>query len=129
MNPRLGIKGGISILGVSGIVRPFSHQAFKASIAEALDVARALGHETVGFSSGRRSEALLARARPDLPETALVQAADFFAFSLNQAARRGFAHICWATFGGKLVKMAQGLANTHAHRGETDFSGLADRCR
>jgi cobalt-precorrin-5B (C1)-methyltransferase len=129
MNPRLGIVGGISILGVSGIVRPFSHQAFKASIAEALDVARALGHDTVGLASGRRSEALLARERPDLPETARVEAADFFAFSLNQAARRGFAHILWATFGGKLVKMAQGLANTHAHRGETDFAGLAERCR
>jgi cobalt-precorrin-5B (C1)-methyltransferase len=129
LNPRLGIVGGISILGVSGIVRPFSHAAWEASVAEALDVAKALGHGTVGFASGRRSEALLARQCPDLPETALIQAADFFAFSLAEAARRGFAGIVWGTFGGKLVKMAQGLANTHAHRGETDFSALSGWCR
>lgn len=129
LNPRLGIVGGISILGVSGIVRPFSHQAFRASIAEGLDVARALGHDTVGLASGRRSEALLARHCPELPETARIEAADFFAFSLKQAAKRGFSRILWATFGGKLVKMAQGLANTHAHQGATDFSVLAAGCR
>jgi cobalt-precorrin-5B (C1)-methyltransferase len=128
LNPRLGIVGGISILGVSGIVRPFSHQAWEASIAEALDVARALGHPVAGFSTGRRSEALLRRARPDLPETACVQAADCFAFAQAQAARRGFREIVWAVFAGKLVKMAQGLANTHAHRGDTDFSALAGWC-
>ena len=129
LNPRLGIVGGISILGVSGIVRPFSHAAWEASIAEALDVAKALGHDTVGFSSGRRSEALLAKSLPQLPETARIQAADCFAFALEQAAKRRFPRIVWATFGGKLVKMAQGLANTHAHRGETDFSALAGWCR
>lgn len=129
LNPRLGIVGGISILGVSGIVRPFSHQAWEASIAEALDVARALGHRVVGFSTGRRSEALLRGAMPELPETACVQAADCFAFALEAAAGRGFDRIVWAAFGGKLVKMAQGLANTHAHRGDTDFSALAGWCR
>jgi cobalt-precorrin-5B (C1)-methyltransferase len=128
LNPRLGIVGGISILGVSGIVRPFSHEAWEASIAEAFDVARALGHEAVGCATGRRSEALLRAARPDLPDTACIQAADFFAFALAQAARRGFREIVWATYGGKLVKMAQGLSNTHAHKGDTDFSALAGWC-
>jgi cobalt-precorrin-5B (C1)-methyltransferase len=129
LNPRLGIVGGISILGVSGIVRPFSHDAWRTSIAEALDVAKALGHDTVGFSTGRRSEALLGAAEADLPATGLVQAADFFAFALKEAADRGFGRIIWAAFGGKLVKMAQGLTNTHAHRGDTDFSALAGWCR
>ncbi|MFP5258182.1 MAG: cobalt-precorrin-5B (C(1))-methyltransferase [Acidobacteriota bacterium] len=128
LNPRLGIVGGISILGVSGIVRPFSHDAWQTSIAEALDVARALGHETVGFSTGRRSEALLRAAEPDLPETACIQAADFFAFALAEAAKRKFGRLVWAAFGGKLVKIAQGLENTHAHRGDTDFSALAGWC-
>ncbi|KHK03174.1 cobalt-precorrin-5B (C(1))-methyltransferase [Desulfovibrio sp. TomC] len=128
LNPRLGIVGGISILGVSGIVRPFSHDAWQTSISESLDVARALGHDTVGFSTGRRSEALLRAAEPELPETALMQAADFFAFALAEAARRDFGRIVWAAFGGKLVKMAQGLQNTHAHRGDTDFSALAGWC-
>ncbi|MEL7642421.1 MAG: cobalt-precorrin-5B (C(1))-methyltransferase CbiD [Solidesulfovibrio sp.] len=129
LNPRLGIVGGISILGTSGIVRPFSHAAWEASIAEALDVARALAHETIGFSTGRRSEALLRALLPQLPETACVQAADFFAFALAAAAGRGFREIAWAAYPGKLVKMAQGLANTHAHRADTDFAALAGWCR
>ena len=129
LNPRLGIVGGISILGVSGIVRPFSHAAWEASIAEALDVARALGHEVVGFSSGRRSEALLRALLPELPETACIQAADYFACALAGAGARDFPKIVWATFVGKLVKMAQGLQNTHAHKADTDFSALADWCR
>jgi cobalt-precorrin-5B (C1)-methyltransferase len=129
LNPRLGIVGGISILGVSGIVRPFSHAAWEASIAEALDVARALGHATVGFSTGRRSEAYLRDLLPELPETACIQAADYFAFALAAAATRGFPALVWAAFPGKLVKMAQGLPNTHAHRGDTDFSALAGWCR
>jgi len=128
LNPRLGIVGGISILGVSGIVRPFSHGAWEASIAESLDVARAMGHDTIGFSTGRRSEALLQQTMPHLPETACIQAADCFAFALTQAARRHFPHLVWAVFGGKLVKMAQGLENTHAHKGATDFSALAGWC-
>ena len=128
LNPRLGIVGGLSILGVSGIVRPFSHAAWEASIAEALDVARAVGSGTIGFSTGRRSEALLRRTMPGLAATACVQAADCFAFALAQAARREFAHIVWAAFGGKLVKMAQGLENTHARQGDTDFSALAGWC-
>jgi len=129
LNPRLGIVGGISILGVSGIVRPFSHDAWRVSISEALDVARALGHDVVGFSTGRRSEALLTAAEPALPATALIQAADFFAHALREAAKRRFGRIVWAAFGGKLVKMAQGLENTHAWRGDTDFSALAGWCR
>ena len=128
LNPRLGIVGGLSILGASGIVRPFSHDAWQTSIAEALDVAQALGHDAAGFSTGRRSEALLRAAEPALPETALIQAADFFAFALAEASKRNFRRIVWAAFGGKLVKMAQGLANTHAHRGDTDFSALAGWC-
>jgi cobalt-precorrin-5B (C1)-methyltransferase len=129
LNPRLGIVGGISILGASGIVRPFSHAAWEASIAEALDVARALGHEAVGFSTGRRSEALLRAHLPELPETACVQAADFFAFALGAAAARNFREVFYAAYPGKCVKMAQGLANTHAHRADTDFSALAGWCR
>lgn len=129
LNPRLGIVGGISILGASGIVRPFSHAAWEASIAEALDVAQALGHGVIGFSTGRRSEALLRATLPELSETACVQAADFFAQALTGAAARGFREIIWAVYPGKLVKMAQGLANTHAHKAETDFTALAGRCR
>ncbi|MDQ7830165.1 MAG: cobalt-precorrin-5B (C(1))-methyltransferase CbiD [Desulfovibrionaceae bacterium] len=129
MNPRLGIVGGVSILGTSGIVKPFSHEAWKGAVSEALDVARAMGVVHVGLSTGRRSEKALRRALPQLPEQAFVQIADFFGFSLEAAAGRGFSAVTLCAYPGKLVKMAMGLANTHAHLTDTDFAALADWCR
>lgn len=125
MNARLGIVGGISILGTQGIVKPFSHDAWRASIAEGLDVAAALRCPAVALSTGRRSERLLMRERPDLPEQAFVQAADFAAFSLREAGRRGFPGLIWGCFFGKLVKLAQGMEYTHAREGEPDMALLA----
>jgi cobalt-precorrin-5B (C1)-methyltransferase len=128
MNPRLGITGGISILGTSGIVRPFSHEAWQGAVAEALDVARALGIGHAGLSTGRRSEKALRGVLPHLPEQAFAQIADFFAFSLAAAAARGFAAVTLCAYPGKLVKMAMGLGNTHAHLTATDFAALAGWC-
>lgn len=129
MNPRLGIVGGVSILGTSGVVRPFSHEAWQGAVAESLDVARALGIGHVGLSTGRRSEKALAAVLAHLPPQAFVQIADFFAFSLEAAAARGFPAVTLCAYPGKLVKMAMGLPNTHAHLTETDFSALAGWCR
>lgn len=126
LNPRLGVVGGLSVLGTAGVVKPFSHAAWKATIDSGLRVARAAGLAVAGFSTGRRSERLLAAACPDLPELALVQAADFFAFSLRLAAGLGFTRLVWGCYFGKLVKMAQGLEYTHAHAGATDTALLAD---
>lgn len=126
LNPRLGVVGGLSILGTAGVVKPFSHAAWRATIDSGLRVARAAGLDVAGFSTGRRSERLLAQACPDLPELALVQAADFFAFSLRLAVRLGFSRLVWGCYFGKLVKMAQGLEYTHAHAGPTDTALLAD---
>jgi cobalt-precorrin-5B (C1)-methyltransferase len=128
MNPRLGIQGGISILGTQGIVKPYSHDSWKATVAEGLDVARALGLDHAVFTTGRRSERLYQDAFPDTPETALIQAADFFEFSMDAAARRGVARVTWSLFFGKLVKQAQGLAYTHAKTHAVDFDQLADWC-
>ena len=128
MNPRLGIVGGISILGTSGIVRPFSHEAWQASIAEAMDVARALALPTVCLATGRRSERLLQSLHPELSEHCFIQSADFFAFSLQQAAARGFQRVILACYPGKLVKMAQGLAYTHAKSAPVDGELLASWC-
>jgi cobalt-precorrin-5B (C1)-methyltransferase len=125
LNPRLGIVGGISILGTQGIVKPFSLDAWKATIDSGLDVARAAGLTVAAFSTGRRSERLLMARRPEVPGLAFVQAADFFAYSLQKAAGLGFSEIVWGCFFGKLVKMAQGLAYTHAHEAPTDFGLLA----
>lgn len=129
MNPRLGIVGGVSILGTSGIVRPFSHEAWQAAIAEALDVARATGCSRVVLATGRRSEKAARRLRPDLPEPAFVEMADFFGFALSRAALRGFEEITLCAYPGKLVKMAMGLSNTHAAVTATDMGRLARWCR
>jgi cobalt-precorrin-5B (C1)-methyltransferase len=128
MNPRLGIVGGISILGTQGIVKPYSHDSWKATIEEGLSVARAQGLDRVVFTTGRRSERFYQERHPDTPETALIQAADFFAFSIRAAARHGFSEVVWAVFFGKLVKQAQGLEYTHAKTHPVDFDLLAERC-
>lgn len=125
LNGRLGIVGGISILGTRGTVRPYSHDAWQAAVAQGLDVARAAGMHRVCLSTGRRSETLLMRAFPDLPALAFVQAADFAAFSLAAAAQRGFARLEWGCFFGKLVKLAQGLPYTHARTAPLDLEQLA----
>lgn len=125
LNPRLGIVGGISILGTRGTVRPYSHDAWRAAVAQGLDVARAAGLSEVCLSTGRRSETLLMRAHPELPPPAFVQAADYAAFSLAAAAQRGFARVAWGCFFGKLVKLAHGLPYTHAHAAPLDLTLLA----
>ena len=128
LNPRLGIKGGISILGTHGIVKPYSHSSWKATIEEGLDVCRAQGLEHAIFTTGRSSERLYQETHPGIPELALVQAADFFEFSMQAAATRGFTRITWSLFFGKLVKQAQGLPYTHARTHPVDFNRLAGWC-
>lgn len=125
LNPRLGIVDGISILGTRGTVRPYSHDAWQASIAQGLDVARAAGLAEVCLSTGRRSETLLMARYPHLCAQGFVQAADFAAFSLRTAAEKGFTHIAWGCFFGKLVKLAQGLSYTHARTAPLDLNQLA----
>lgn len=125
MNPRLGITGGISILGTRGTVKPFSHESYAASIRQALDVARAQGLREAALSTGGRTEGLLAADLPHLPPTAFVQFADFFALALREAAARGFAALTVGCYFGKLVKMAQGFEYTHARDTRTDFARLA----
>ena len=125
LNPRLGILGGISILGTTGIVKPFSHRAYEETIESALSVARSSGSPTVVLSTGGKSERLAKQILPHLPEEAFVQIADFFAFSVRQAAREGFASIVHSVFFGKAVKMAQGHAYTHAHKVDLDLAPLS----
>ena len=123
LNPRLGIVGGISILGTTGLVKPFSHEAYLATIDSALSLARALGLKEVMLTTGRQSEKLARAARPDLTEEAFVQIADYFGDSLKKAA--GFGTVSLAAFFGKAVKQAAGLANTHAHKRDQDPALLA----
>ncbi len=128
MNPRLGIVGGISILGTQGIVKPFSHKAYTASISEALDVAAAAGLSHAVFTTGRRTERLYLESHPDTNPLSAIQVADFFSFANRAATLRGFTDITWSVFFGKLVKQSQGLAYTHAKTHAVDFELLAKRC-
>ena len=128
-NPRLGIVGGISILGTQGTVRPYSHAAWRATIEQGLRVALATGCRTVCLSTGRRSEKLLMARYPDLAPQCFVQAADFAEFSLREAGSLPFERLVWGCFFGKLAKLAQGHAYTHARDADLDMAALAELCR
>ena len=129
LNPRLGIVGGLSILGTTGLVKPFSHGAYVGAIDSAFKVARAAGLNEMVLTTGVRSEALARADRPDLPETAFVQIADFFRAGVKLAVHHGFGTIGLAIFFGKAVKQAQGTPYTHAHHGDLDLAPLRDCVR
>jgi len=124
LNPRLGIVGGISILGTTGLVKPFSHQAYRATIASSLRVAQAAGLTHIGFSTGGKSEEHLKALLPKLPEEAFVQMGDYVRFALKVAAHMKFSEITAAAFFGKALKIAQGFGHTHASRGLADLHQL-----
>lgn len=125
LNARLGIVGGISILGTTGLVRPMSHKAFTATIAAGLSVARACGLDRAVLSTGRRSERCAQRLWPQWPEESFVQIGDFFQAALEFAAQKGFGRVILAVFFGKALKMAQGAPHTHASRSELSLDALA----
>jgi cobalt-precorrin-5B (C1)-methyltransferase len=129
LNGRLGILGGISILGTTGRVNPLSHTAWTATIDAALAVARAQGLERAILTTGRRSERQARLRWPRLPEQAFVQMGDHLAHSLESARRLGFAAAHLALFFGKAVKVAQGAGQTHAARVPLDLSWLAAQAR
>ncbi|MFH0998611.1 MAG: cobalt-precorrin-5B (C(1))-methyltransferase CbiD [Pseudomonadota bacterium] len=126
LNTRLGIIGGISILGTTGIVRPMSHEAYEATIASSLSVARAGGCPQVVLTTGRRSERFAQAAIPDLSEIAFIQIGDFFKTSLEAATQKGFAQITLAVLFGKAIKMAQGFAHTHAAKSDLSLAVLSE---
>ncbi|HLA38190.1 MAG TPA: cobalt-precorrin-5B (C(1))-methyltransferase CbiD [Candidatus Brocadiales bacterium] len=112
-NPRLGILGGISIIGTTGIVRPMSQEALKDSITACLDVARALGHETTVLVPGNLGERAC-RRNFKLPQEQVVEMGNFLGFTLVEAAKRGFRRIILAGHPGKLAKLLRGDLDTHS---------------
>lgn len=125
MNARLGLVGGISILGTSGIVRPFSTRAWQASVAAAIDVARAAGRRALVFTTGGRTEAFAMRLRPGLPDDAFVQVGDAMGAALGHAARRGAEAVEVVAMVGKMSKLAAGALAIHAADAAVDLSFLA----
>ena len=124
LNPRLGILGGISILGTTGLVQPFSHAAYRATIVAALRVARAAGLGRIVVSTGGKSEELMRGRLPELPPEAFVQMGDYVRFALKVAAALGFRQITVAAFFAKALKIAQGKGHTHASRGLPNLAEL-----
>lgn len=129
LNPRLGILDGISILGTTGLVKPYSHEAYTATITSGLSVALAMGLTEVVLTTGGKSEKLAMKMRPDLEEPAFIQIADFFGFALEQVKENGFSRVGLVSFFGKSVKQAQRLAYTHAHKSPMELKPLADWIR
>jgi len=126
LNARLGILGGISILGTTGVVRPMSHDAFIATITSALSVARACGLNRVVLTTGRRSERFAQVLWPAMAEEAFIQIGDFFKMSLEAASDLGFEQATLAVFFGKALKMAQAVPHTHAAKASLTLNKLAD---
>ncbi len=124
-NPRLGIKGGISILGTSGIVIPYSTASFAASIRQNLDVSLAMGNDTVVLTTGGRSEEF-AKNIVDLPEHSFVQMGDFSGYAIQQCAKKEIKKAYVAGFIGKLAKMAAGVKQTHVKGSKVDTGFLAE---
>jgi cobalt-precorrin-5B (C1)-methyltransferase len=124
-NPRLGILGGLSILGTTGIVVPYSCSAWIDSIRRGIDVARAAGHQHVAACTGSTSERV-AIERYGLPEDALLDMGDFAGAVLKYLRRHPVPRLTVAGGIGKLAKLAAGHLDLHSGRSQVDFAGLAD---
>ncbi len=125
LNARLGIVGGISILGTTGVVTPMSHEAYIATIEAGLSVAKATGIDTVVLTTGRRSERHAMGFLPDMAEEAFIQIGDYFSRSIELAVEKGLQKVILAAFFGKAVKMAQGAGHTHARTSRLSMAHLA----
>ena len=120
-NPRLGIEGGISIIGVSGIVKPFSEEAFIDSIHKCMKVAKASGAERVVINSGAKSERFVRTMYPELPRQAFVEYGNYIGDTLKIANELGIKHVTLGVMLGKAVKLAAGHLDTHSRKTTMDI--------
>jgi len=130
LNARLGILGGLSILGTTGIERPLSHDAYVATIASAISVAKASGLNHIVFTTGRRSERFVQQAweqenKAAIPQEMVIQMGDYFADAIKLAKSKNIQMISMAIFFGKAIKMAMGITCTHAAKRSLSMSMLA----
>jgi cobalt-precorrin-5B (C1)-methyltransferase len=128
-NGRLGIIGGISILGTTGIVRPFSTASWRASVMQAVDVLAAQGERTVVLATGGRTERAAMALYPDLAAGCFVEVGDFTGAALRQARAGGLTRVVFVGMVGKLTKLAAGVLMTHYTRSAVDRELLADITR
>jgi len=124
-NARLGILGGISILGTTGIVRPFSTESWRASVVQAVSVMAAQGLDTLVLCTGGRTEKGAMTMLPDLPEVCFVEVGDFTGAALRKAVEEGLHHVVFVGMVGKLTKLASGVLMTHYTRSKVPLDVLA----
>ena len=120
-NPRLGIEGGISIIGVSGIVKPFSEEAFIDSIRKCMEVAKASGSERVVINSGGKSERFVKTLYPELPRQAFVEYGNYIGETLKIAHELSIPKVTLGVMLGKAVKLAAGHLDTHSRKTTMDL--------
>src|ERR671917_686771 len=124
-NARLGIVGGISILGTTGIVRPFSTAAWAASVVQAINVMGAQKHGTFVLSTGGLTERAAMRLLPDLEEVCFIEVGDFTGQAIKGAVKNGLRRGFFVGMAGKMAKLAAGVMMTHWTRSKWDNELLA----
>jgi len=129
LNARIGVLGGLSILGTTGIVRPMSTASWRASVVQAIDVAAANSLRHIVLTTGGRSERFAEAVYPELPEMAFVQMGIFTGDSLKRCVLRGVDRVTVCGMIGKLAKLATGQMQTHVAGGAVDLAFLADLAR
>lgn len=130
-NPKLGIVGGISIIGTSGIVRPFSSEAFVDAIRREIEVCHAIGAERLVINSGAKSEKYVRREYPDLPPQAFVHYGNYIGDTLKIAEELKISKVTMGIMLGKAVKLAEGHLNTYSKQvvmNKQFLIELAKRC-
>ncbi|GAB4236046.1 MAG: cobalt-precorrin-5B (C(1))-methyltransferase [Methyloligellaceae bacterium] len=127
-NPRLGIEGGISILGTTGVVRPFSCSAWIHAIRSGIDVARAAGLQHIAGATGATSEAAV-KAFHGLDDLALIDMGDFVGGMLKYLRRHPVPRVTIAGGFAKMTKLAQGRLDLHSGRSQVDFAWLAQKLK
>jgi len=128
-NPKLGIEDGISIIGTSGIVRPFSDEAFVEAIRREVEVAKAVGSPRLVINSGARSERFVKSLYPDLPPQAFVHYGNYIGDTIKIAKELGFQEVTMGLMIGKAVKLAAGMLDTHSREGVMDKEFIRQMAR
>ncbi|BAM00431.1 MULTISPECIES: cobalt-precorrin-5B (C(1))-methyltransferase [Caldilinea] len=129
LNPRLGILGGISILGTTGKVFPYSTAAWRASVVQAVEMAATNHVERVVLATGGRSERFAMQLFPELPEIAFVELSVFTGDALKTCVAMGVRSVVFVGMIGKMIKTAQGHMQTHVAGNQVDFAFLARVCQ
>jgi cobalt-precorrin-5B (C1)-methyltransferase len=128
-NARLGILGGISILGTTGIVKPFSTASYRASVVQQIDVAAAQAAPVIVLATGSRSDVAAQRLFPQFDAVCFVEVGDFTGIALRRAASAGIGGAVFVGMAGKITKLAAGVMMTHFHRSRVDGELLASVAR